>query len=238
MTTSNITVYQIDRDAIIKSSLRKLAVLAQGQVPTTEDYSNASVALNMLVAEFRTHGMPLWARKTYSFSPVASQQVYPIGIGKAFNTAFPLHVLQAYRQDSTSSTKINMDVIPNFNLNLYPTSSGGTPIQLSYQPFVNYGEISVWPVPDSTATSSTITIVYQAPFQYFDTSTDTMDFPEEWYKALVYNLAMDLAPEWGIPLEDRQQLGREAKMHLDNAKDFGYEDGSVYIQPRGNGRNG
>lgn len=225
------TIYQLGRDDIIKSALRKLSVLAQGQTPTIEDVTNASIALNMLVAEYRTVGMPLWARKTYSFNPIANQQNYSIGIGQPFNTAYPLHVLQAYRQDSGNSTRINMDVIPNFNLNLYPTNSGGTPIQISYQPMINYGVISVWPIPDTFATSSTISIIYTAPFDYFDSSVDTMDFPEEWYKALVWGLAVDLAPEWGIPLEDRQQLGKEAKQHLDNAKDYGYEDGSLFVQP-------
>lgn len=225
------TIYQIGRDDIIKSALRKLGVLAQGQTPTTEDYTNASIALNMLVAEYRTIGMPLWSRKTYSFNPVASTQSYNIGIGQTLNTAYPLHILQAFRQDSGNSTRINMEVSSNYDLNLYPTNSGGTPIQLSYQPMINYGVISVWPVPDSTATTSTITIVYTAPFDYFDSSTDTMDFPEEWYKAIVYGLAVDLAPEWGIPLEDRQVLAREAKQYLDNAKDYGFEDGSMFIQP-------
>lgn len=232
MTTSGTTIYQIGRDEIIKSALRKLGVIAQGQSPSTEDITNSSIALNMLVAEFRTLGMPLWARKTFSFNPVANVQDYNIGIGQTFNIAYPLHILQAYRIDSSSTTRINMDIIPNFNLNLYPTSSGGTPIQISYQPLNNYGVISVWPVPDSTAASATITIVYQSPFQYFNAATDTMDFPEEWYNALVYNLAWNLAPEWTIPLEDRQNLAREAKMHLENAQSFNYEDGSFFVQPR------
>jgi hypothetical protein len=231
MTTSGNTIYQIGRNQLIEAALRKLGALAKGQTPDTQDYNDASVALNMLVAQFRSIGMPLWARKEYTFNPVAGQQVYQIGFGKAFNTPYPLHVLQAFRQDSGSDTKVTMEVIPNYNINLYPTSSGGTPIQLSYQPFVNYGEITVWPVPDSFSTSSTITIIYQSPFQYFDTSTDTMDFPEEWYLAIVYNLASILAPEWTIPLDDRKLLAAEAKKYKEMAEENGPEDGSLFIQP-------
>ena len=193
MTTSGITTYQINRDDIVTSALRKLGVLAQGQTPSTENITDGSMALNMLVAQFRTFGLPLWARKTYSFSPVAGTSSYDIGLGETLNTPYPLHLLQAYRQDSGSTTKINMDIIPNFNFNMYPTSSGGTPIQVNYQPLSNYGKINVWPTPDSTATSSTITLIYQAPFEYFNSSTDTMDFPEEWYMAIVYNLAVALS---------------------------------------------
>lgn len=234
MSTSGNTIYQVGRDAIITAALRKLAVIAKGQTPDAEDIADASMALNMLVAEFRVAGMPLWARKQYSFTPVAGQKTYQIGLGKTFNVPYPIHVLQAFRQDSTSATKIYMEVISNFNFNLYPTNSGGTPIQLNYQPFINYGEINLWPVPDAAATSSTVTIVYQSPFQYFDASTDTMDFPEEWYNALVYNLANNLAPEWAIPLEDRRMLKAEAQEHLQNALSNGTEDGSVFIQPQRN----
>lgn len=236
MTTSSVTTYQIDRDDIITAALRKLGVIAAGQSPSTDNITDGAMALNMLIAKYRSIGMPLWARKTYSFSPTLNTATYQIGLGKTLNTAYPLHILQAYRQDSGSTTKINMQVIPNFNYNLYPTSSGGNPIQLTYQPLINYGEISVWPTPDATATSSTITIIYQAPFEYFNSATDTMAFPEEWYLPVVYNLAVLLAPEWGIPLADRQQLMKEANFYLEEVKSMGYEDGSLFLQPRKVGR--
>lgn len=236
MTTSNTTIYQLGRDDLITAALRKLGVVAQGQTPDTDAIATGAMALNMVVANLRAIGMPLWTRKTYSFSPIVNQGTYPIGIGQAFNTTYPLHLLQAYRQDGSSTTKIKMEIIPNYNYNLYPTTSGGIPIQVSYQPFVNYGVLSVWPVPDLDATKSVITIIYQAPYQYFNASTDTMDFPEEWYMAIVYKLAVALSPEWGIPLADRQVLMKEAEMYASQAASMGYEDGSLYIQPAGDGR--
>lgn len=236
MATSNITTYQLDRDSLITAALRKLGVIAVGQAPTTENLSDGAQALNMLVAQFRTIGMPLWARKTYTFNPVVNKAVYQIGLGKEFNVPYPLHLLQAYRQDSGSTTKIEMQIIPNYNYNLYPTSSGGIPIQISYQPFINYGQLSVWPTPDTTATTTNITVIYQAPFEYFNSATDTMGFPEEWYMAVVYNLAVALAPEWGIPLADRSLLLKEATLYLEQAKAFGNEDGSLFVQPSWVGR--
>ena len=233
MATSGTYIYQIGRDAIITSALRKLGVVASGQTPSSDDIDSGAMALNMLVAELRTIGMPLWARKEYTLPTlVAGTASYEIGIGKTFNTAYPVHLLQAFRQDGSNTTKIYMEIIPNFNFNLYPTSSGGTPIQINYQPLVNYGKINIWPVPDANAVAnSDITIIYQAPFQYFDAAADTMDFPEEWYLAVVYKLAVLLAPEWGIPLADRQLLNKEAEMHVQMAKEVGYEDGSLFIQP-------
>jgi len=75
--------------------------------------------------------------------------------------------------------------------------------------------------------------VYTSPLEYFDASTDTMDLPEEWYDAIVYDVAVKLAPRWGISLEDRKLLRAEAHEYLQSALDFGFEDGSLYILPDG-----
>ncbi|WP_440233705.1 hypothetical protein, partial [Escherichia coli] len=83
--------------------------------------------------------------------------------------------------------KIDMEIVSKNSYNTLPQNSTGTPLKLAYQPFINYGIISLWPAPTSTNTS-TITLVYQRPFQYFISSSDTADFPEEWYNALIYKL--------------------------------------------------
>lgn len=231
MATSGVTTSQLTRNQIIEAALRKLGVLAQGQTPSTEDYTNAAIALNMLVAEFRALGMPLWKRTQYSFSPTANTSSYNIGSGQTLSTAYPLKMLEAWRQDSSTSSKIPMTILANSDFNLLPSNSSDTPIQLTYQPKINYGVLKLWPTPDSNSTNSTIYLVYQAPSEYFSASTDTMDFPEEWYNAVVYELAVRLAPEWGVPLNDRGLLMKEAKMFLDRVLDFGTEDGSIFFYP-------
>jgi len=230
MTTSGISSYSLSRDDIIKSALRKLSALAKGQVPDTEDYTNAALALNTLVARFKTKGMQLWTRKEYSFNPVLNTSSYSIGTGQTLNTPYPLKLLQAFRVDSGSATKVPMEVESNFNFNLMPSGNGGFPIKLVYQPQIDIGTIKLWPTPDANAVNSIITIVYQRPFDYFNASTDTPDFPEEWYDALIYGLAVSLAPEWGVPILDRQALAKEAKEHLDTAMDNGGEDSSIFWQ--------
>lgn len=230
MTTSGITTNPLSRNQFIAASLRKLNVLAAGQTPSVEDYDNGTLAFNALIGQYRALGMPLWARNTYSFSPVLNTVNYNIGTGQTLNTPYPVRMLQAFRQDSGNTTKIQMEVVPNYNFNLFPTSSGGMPIQLTYQPKVNFGTISLWPTPDATAVTSTVTIVYQRPTEYMGGLNDTLDMPEEWYNAIIYNLAVLLAPEWGIPLPDRQVLKKEADEYLKLALENGQEDASFYFQ--------
>lgn len=231
MATSGVTTNQLTRNQYIEAALRKLNVIAEGQTPSTESYTNGTFAFNALIGEFRTLGMPLWARTTHSFSPVASTVAYNIGSGQTLNTPYPVKMLQAYRQDSGQTTKTPVELISDYNFNMLPSSSGGMPIQLTYQPKVNLGVIKLWPTPDATAATSTITLIYFRPIEYVSASTDTIDFPEEWTNAVIYNLAARLAPEWGVPLPDRRELSKEADKYLERALENSNEDASFFFQP-------
>jgi len=226
MATSGTYAYQLTRNELIESALRKLGVLAEGQTPSTQNYSDGAMALNTVVAQLKAIGMPLWARSEYTFTPTTGS--YTIGTGMTLSTPFPVKMLQAFRTDN--GAKIPMDLVAREDFNILPTNSTGIPLKVNYQPYVNYGTVSLWPTPTSSNTT-TVTLVYQRPFQYFTASSETMDFPEEWYNAIIYHLAVRLAPEWGVPLPDRQMLMQEAKTYTEDALMTGQEDASFFIQP-------
>ena len=226
MTTSSVYTFQMTRDELITAAMRKLGVLAEGQTPTATNLSDGQVALNGAIAQLRAIGMPLWARSEYTFTPTTGS--YTIGTGMTLNTPFPVKLLQAFRTESNA--KIPMELTARQDFNILPTTSGGTPIKVCYQPFINYGTVYLWPTPASTNTA-TVTLVYQRPFQYFTTGTETADFPEEWQIPLIYTTAVLLAPEFGIPLQDRQALRSEVKEYVELAMEVGGEDASFFVQP-------
>jgi hypothetical protein len=96
------------------------------------------------------------------------------------------------------------------------------------------GTIQLWPTPDDSTT--TITIHYQKPFDDMDATDNNFDFPSYWMQALIYTLAWTLAPEFGIPINDRGMLQKEALYWKGEALSYGSEEGSFYMQPdyRGN----
>lgn len=234
MTTSGQTIIEMNRDSIINAALRKLSALALGQTASSLEITIGLEALNNLVAEYQTLGMPLWSRKTYVVPMIASQTQYTIGVGLSVNTPFPLKVLQAWTVDSVGGSKQELwpNAIDNFNRLPTNLQAIGNPSQYTYQPFINYGVLSLWPAPDSsTVSNKTLTISYTAPFEGFVSSADTPYFPREWNNALIYGLADLLAPEYGIPLNDRGMLKKEADAHRDLALDFGLENASITFQP-------
>ena len=232
MSTSGVTTNQLTQYQFIDAALRTLGVLALDQTPTSTEYTNALVKLNGLVGELRVKGLQIFQRTTYTMTLTNGTSSYNIGNGLTLNTPYPLHLLQAIRLDANSSTRVDMDIIANSNFNRLPSNSSGVPIQITYQPKMNMGVVQLWPTPDNySATNVTIQLTYLRPLEYFSSSTDTADFPEEWVSAIIYNLAVRLAPEYGIPLQDRSLLIKEAETYLKTAEDNSFEDGSIFFQP-------
>jgi hypothetical protein len=232
MSTSGSTDFSVTRDDIIKRALRLLGVLAQGESPTTDQTTEAAFALNLLVKAWQADGMPLWAIKQYNIPLTASTASYRIGIGQTVNTPKPLKVLQAFNHNSVSNVDIPMRLLTKDEYNMLGNkTSSGNPIQLYYDPQRDYGDLYVYPVPTSTdVTSNVITLVYQRPFEDFDSATDNPDFPQEWYDAVAYGLACRLAPEYGIDPTARKLLWQEMTLIKQDALNFGLEEGSLYFQ--------
>lgn len=235
MSTSGTTTWKLNRNEIISAALRKLAVLSGGSSPATYQITDGTQALNAIVKRLQTDGMPLWAIKSYTFTTVTGDADYPIGPGQTYEAAKPLKVLQAWRNQSNNFSNVPMNIYTNYNYDLLPLAlSSGTPVNLYYQPMRDYGMINLWPKPNDSVT--TITIRYQAPFEDMTGATDDLDFPTEWTEAIIYMLAVSLAPEYGIPLQDRQLLKKEADELHAQAVMFGTEEGSLFFQVDYTGR--
>lgn len=226
MATSGTTDFTVTRDDIIKRALRLLGVLAQGETPSTDQVSEAAIALNGLVKAWQADGMPLWAIKQRSVTLIADTASYTL------DTPKPLKILQAWNHDSTSNVDIPMRIITKQEYNILGNkTSSGNPIQCYYDPRRDNGILYLFPVPATAQVGvNSISLVYQAPFEDFDASTDTPDFPQEWYDAITYGLATRLAPEYGIPSTDRRTLWQEMNTIKQEALNFGLEEGSLYFQ--------
>jgi hypothetical protein len=224
MATSGNTNFELDRNDIIESALRKIGRLALGQTPEAEEYTSAGQALNSLVSLYSTEGMPLWKRTTVTTTLVDGTASY--------TTNNIIKVAQVILQSTTSDVQYEITEKSLYDFNQLPTSDGSLPVHYTFAPGISSGTITVWPTPDATAAAEyTLIAVYQRRFDGFFGASDTPDFPNYWTDALIYGLAVRLAPEYGVPLQDRQLLLKEAEMYKKMASDYGDEDGSIFFQP-------
>lgn len=238
MATSGLTTWNMTRDGIIQAAYRKLGVVADGVTASATQITNGAEALNNLIYAWHADGMPLWAIKEFVFNLTQGQNAYPIGLGQTLNVPAPLKIIQAYTRDLISMTDIPMNVYTHNDYNLLATKTAqnpqGYPIHIWYE-ISNQnqvGTIHLWPSPDAYSQSNrTVTIVYQRPFEDFNSSTDNPDFPQHWLNALIFNLADVLSYEVGLPLMDRNLLKAQAEKAHEEALSFGTEEGSLFLMP-------
>jgi hypothetical protein len=79
MAISGTNQFTVTRNDIIDSALRTLGVIGIGETPQTEDYTNCSQALNIMIKSWAKKGWPLWTVETLGIVMVEAAEVYPIG---------------------------------------------------------------------------------------------------------------------------------------------------------------
>ena len=233
MTISNSYNFDLNRDQVIKGALRLLGVISQGQTPDTDQINDAAEALNILVKAWAADGLPLWAIKQVSFTPVAGTGEYTIGNGKTIATEEPLKVYQGWYRNTTSLIDVPLIGITQSRFNsLSAKSQQGTVTQYYYERLNGSGIVHLYLTPDATfAANNSIYLLFQRPFADFDASTDTPDFPQEWIRALKYGLADEMSMEYGLGNKDRVELKARADEYKDEALGFTQEEGSLYFSP-------
>ena len=235
MATSGSTNFSVNRDEIIEAALRVCGVLdPESGSATSTQLTVGAQALNMIVKALHSDGMPLWAIKSKVITLVDGQNTYtPSGL--SINR--PLKIIGATRNYTTGSETFdsNLEIITRDEyLNLGNKDSEGPPVQLYYDPQLDItgATLYVYPTPSSTVASDyTVTIYYQSPFEDFDASTDTPDFPQEWYNTLKWKLAAEIGFEYGVRGSMLDRIQQKAELEHMRVMDMGMEEGSIYIMP-------
>ena len=224
--------FNLNRDEVIKGALRILGVISQGETPDAAQIADGAEALNVLIKAYESEGMPVWAIKTQTITPVASTNPIVIGTSQTVNIPKPERIYQAFYTTTATNISINMSRLSQEQYwSLSNRSQEGTPTQYYWDDKNTFGNLYLYLVPDANfAADNTITIVYQAPFADFDVNTDVPDFPQYWLRALKYGLADEISMEYGYPIKDRQELMLRAEKYKDEALSFVQEENSYFFQ--------
>lgn len=97
----------------------------------------------------------------------------------------------------------------------------GTPTQFFYTPQLVAGQLYAWPCPANAGWGFLGT--YRRAIQDFNTVANTADFPQEWINALLWNGALEMAPEYDVPPPRYQMLQQRAGYWLDLAQNYDRE---------------
>lgn len=211
---------------ILKGSLRSIHVLESGESPDGEEAQDALVIANQMLDAFNADGLMLFNDLIQDFPLIANQATYTLGAGGDFDAArpssinyasivimsnpvqpveYPIPVLTT--QDWRD--RVTVKAVPS-NLPLAVYDDGSFPFR----------NLTLWPIPED-GTNLFRLYTPQQLSQFPDLSTQ-MSFPPGYFECLRYNLAIRLAPEYGMSVSPEVAtlaLGSLARVKTSNADD-------------------
>ena len=145
----------------------------------------------------------------------------------------PLEVRSAslYHDDGTETplymcSRQEWDDLPNKSYN-------GVPSQVYYDPQLDSGILNVWPRPSTV--DNYIKLNCRYPIQDIDAAANDPDFPAEVQRAVKFNLAVDIAPEYNYAdsntfIARYQLLERKAAELFNSMMAYDTEYGSYFFE--------
>ena len=233
MATSGSVDFNVTATELLSSSYE----LARVKDPVEPLSNNQTIqglsSLNKILKYLMKLGMPLWAIKKDTITLTASTQSYtcgPLGTGLLER---PLRILSAFYRDTNNDTQVELISRQEY-WDLGDKSGTGIPTQIYYDPQLTSGVLYVYNPASATTAGNALHLIYHRPFQDMDSVNNDFDFPQEWYMALEYLLATDLAMRNGVRQSRITQLDAKAKEYYYEAAWWDVEDVSVSFQPSEN----
>ena len=190
---------------IIKRALQKNGVLTKTESPSGDEANDALLTLNNMLGSWSNNALNISARVRESFTLSGGVNTYTIGTGQTFNTARPTELVWAFiRQDG--NTDVNVAIINDEQYeSINSKQTGGLPYFLNYDNGFPVGRIRLFPTP---STAYELHLLSEKPLGTFGLDDD-VEYPAGWEEAIIDNLAVRLAPEYGQAVSD--DLNRMAR---------------------------
>ena len=226
MSVSGTSDFSMTAGEIIKDAMATIGATEANDVVNADDSAFCLRRLNML-AKHMAMSANLWVTTDVTVTLTPGTESYTVGDGLEVDTLRPLRLLSARREDS-NGTQINVDVVSRQEYMDLPVKSTQAPAnQAYYDPQRDNGVLYVWPT--GTTNNTTLICTFKRPIQNFDANSNNPDFPQEWYMALVYALAVKIAPTYigAVP----QDIKMESEQLLAGLYVFDDETTSLKLRP-------
>jgi hypothetical protein len=176
---------------LIHSSFRLIGAIAAGETLETNELNDALVSLNQLISSWNTEGLTLAGRLDINVGLSAGTNRYTLAVRPGEIVAAMVFV---------QGVECPLQLIDA--VGWAAITEHGTTAQTTQKLFCDYqypnSNVYVWPTPKVSALLDIWTNAIMGPF----TSLSYLyDLPPGYEAALRYNFAIDVAPEYGRPLD-------------------------------------
>lgn len=194
---------------LITRALRLIGVVGAVDTPEAEDLEVGKIALDDFVDALGIERAALYAVARTVCPLSAGVQDYTIGLGGAFNIPRPTWIDRcSVRPDRTAAPVLEASIgrpmtIAEWQGTALKTSTGAWPTRIYYDfaASAGLGTISVYPVPESSL-CDLVLYTPSAPTHFGDLTTP-YTLPPGWSRMYRYNLALELADDYGVTASAR-----------------------------------
>lgn len=192
------------------STLRLLNVVQAGQAPNDDDLRIAVQSLGVLIDSWSNDRLAVHKMLPLYFALVAGQKEYTMGPGGDWNVTRPMRIEQAYLSYGASlvngtitltrtTNDIPIDILTAHEYADVAMKNMPLSIQTAMYDNGDYPlrKLSFYPVP---STNAVVTLWMWQPLINIDDLDGEITFPPGYERALKFNLAVELAAEFGKSL--------------------------------------
>lgn len=198
---------------IIRRSLLLIGELEEDETPSSTQSADGLSALQEMMESWSAEGLMIPYITTENYTLTTGQASYTYGTGGDFNAARPMSIEDAYLRDSNGDDS-PIQIIDRDRYNeITDKDLSGEPSDLYYVPSYATGTVYLNRAPDAAYT------LYMDVLKELTTPTaltDSLSFPPGYTRAIRYNLAIEIAPEYAAPIPDAVALiARRSKNTLE-----------------------
>jgi len=183
---------------MIRRSLMLIGVLAEGETPSADQLADGISTLNEMLGEWSNDNLLIPTTVREEFSLVAAQATRTMGPTGNYATTRPLEIESAMleNQSSAPTTESEVEIVTSEQWAAIPQKDNTS--ELPQKVWIQWNTpnitLNFYPVP----TTAHKIVLYSQKLLLSVTSGNTdIALPPGYDKAIRYNLAIDLAPDYG-----------------------------------------
>lgn len=218
---------QYTASRIITFAYRDAELVQEGSSPNGEQMARGWMMLNDMINLWVTQGLKLFLTTDTPVTLVAGTNKYVLGPGGS--GLKPLQVVEGYYKDQNGIQRPLIPLAWDDWIKLSQVTQLGPVTQYFVDKQVSVFNVFMWLTPDATAALGQVHLVLRNQVTGPVALTDAVGFPVEWYIALRWGLASELAT--GQPDRVLQRCDQKAAQYRQALDDWDVEDAPTSFAP-------